>query len=124
MPQPKKRVPRSEKHDVDLVKSLQQMQDEFDKEISNEIDKLSKSITEVIDQKTEILYNILIEKLPEQLLHMSYKDFLEQGPPTLFPTDNHNDTIMMVQSIRNKVKNGEASPKTTTKYQALKKLFK
>uniref|UniRef100_A0A0N5BFT8 Nbl1_Borealin_N domain-containing protein n=1 Tax=Strongyloides papillosus TaxID=174720 RepID=A0A0N5BFT8_STREA len=124
MPQPKKRVLRSEKHEIDLAKSLQQMQDEFDKEISEEIDKLSKSVTELIDQRAEILYNILIEKLPEQLLNMSYKDFLEQGPPIPSSVDNHNDTIMMVQSIRNKVKNGEASPKTTTKYQALKNLFK
>ncbi|CEF64685.1 Hypothetical protein SRAE_1000293800 [Strongyloides ratti] len=123
MPPKKNNIKKNNKNIADdLSITLKDMQCKFGEEINNEEAKLIKETSEIINKCSETLYRTITKDMPKEFLDMKYKNFLEIQDSTSCTLPKPNDTMMIIQDIRNKVMNGNASPETVKKYQNIKKI--
>uniref|UniRef100_A0A0K0EYS1 Phage protein n=1 Tax=Strongyloides venezuelensis TaxID=75913 RepID=A0A0K0EYS1_STRVS len=105
-------------------KVLQDMQDSYAQQINKEKDKIKSRVPEVVMTATDIVYKAVIDNLPAELLDMKYGEFMNQMNGMSFSAGKPNDTLTVIEDLRNKVNNGDATPGEISKYRELKKLFK
>uniref|UniRef100_A0A0N5BHI6 Uncharacterized protein n=1 Tax=Strongyloides papillosus TaxID=174720 RepID=A0A0N5BHI6_STREA len=106
-----------------LLKHLQEMQDDYSKQIAIKKRDILSSGPEIVVKATGIIHKTITDNLPGELLDMSYGEFLKQmkGSNTTF--GRANDTLVAIEDLRNRVKSGTATHDEVSKYRELKKLL-
>uniref|UniRef100_A0A0K0G343 Uncharacterized protein n=1 Tax=Strongyloides venezuelensis TaxID=75913 RepID=A0A0K0G343_STRVS len=106
-----------------LLKHLQEMQDEYCKQIAIKKKELLSSGPEIVIKGTDIIHRTITDNLPSELLDMSYGDFLNQMKGSNNTFGRANDTLVAIEDLRNRVKSGTATTDEVIKYRELKKLL-
>uniref|UniRef100_A0A0N4ZDM0 Uncharacterized protein n=1 Tax=Parastrongyloides trichosuri TaxID=131310 RepID=A0A0N4ZDM0_PARTI len=113
------------KPNKELIKAIKDENNACKEEIKCDLDKLEEKsymlIEKTTDETTKTLTDHLSEEFPEMNYAVSFNS--SQDSSLNIETENLNDTIDIFKSLRDKVHNGNASPKSCHHYQELREII-